>query len=210
MNYELKEFRQTMVYHTIHDFHNKSPLILSPKSFLIKMLEFIKEFKITSLLFFAMIIIYFVCNLYPILIINLWVKCNRIMFEIISSFIHIHLSHLMCNLFTVYTLRKIEKFEGSQMYLYKIIYFVVINAFLIERLSEFYDPGLAIGYSGVLFGFITLYPKNNIFGYECKEEYYPFILLFLAQIFHERASFIGHLIGILSAYLFIGIKNMEK
>ena len=84
-----------------------------------------------------------------------------------------------------------------------------MNACFKDSLSRYYDLPLSVGYSGVLFGFITLYPRENIYGYECKKEHYPFILLLAMQLMFERTSFIGHLIGIASAYLLIGIRDMK-
>lgn len=192
-------------YHTIHDqyeyyynYHNTYKNVT----------KFIIEYKVTSGLFFVMLVIYAIFTTdskYERLVL----QYDTIPREIIAQFVHIKLSHLITNLLTFLSFRNIEKNEGSKIYFYKIIYFIMMNACLIESLNRFYDTDFAFGYSGVLFGFITLYPEGNFFGYQCDKNYYPFMVLLAMQILFENAFFIGHLIGIISAYIYIGVRDIR-
>src|SRR5207244_3413076 len=103
----------------------------------------------------------------------------------------------------------IEKIDGSKIYLYKIMYMLVMNAFIIEWINRFYTTNFSIGFSGVLFGLSTLYPKDNLFGIMFEKKYYPFIMLLVVQILNFKSSFVDHLAGIVSAYIFMGVRDMR-
>jgi membrane associated rhomboid family serine protease len=170
--------------------------------------RFSLKYNITSSLLFLLFIIHLIVPQSYVYILSY--ENNIIWREIISTFIHGNISHLLCNLISVYSLHNIEHCEGSKTYFYKTCYFIIMNALITEFLTKFFDISFSVGYSGVLFGFITLYPADNIFGLITFDKlYYPFIWLYVVQIIFDKAHFIGHLIGIMSAYLYIGTKNLN-
>jgi len=171
-------------------------------------INFMNEYKVTSFLFTMMAMIFIVFNLNYEFQYEL-AHYSVLMRSIISSFVHLDISHLLVNMLSFLTFRKIETLEGSRMYIYKIIYFVVMNALLIDSLNRFYRTNFIIGFSGVLFGLSTLYPRNYFFGFECDKKFYPFVLLLITQVFVPNASFVGHLSGIVSAYILTGVMNMR-
>eukprot|EP00485_Elphidium_margaritaceum_P008420 CAMPEP_0202695160 /NCGR_PEP_ID=MMETSP1385-20130828/8828_1 /ASSEMBLY_ACC=CAM_ASM_000861 /TAXON_ID=933848 /ORGANISM="Elphidium margaritaceum" /LENGTH=177 /DNA_ID=CAMNT_0049351135 /DNA_START=382 /DNA_END=915 /DNA_ORIENTATION=- len=65
-----------------------------------------------------------------------------------------------------------------------------------------------IGFSGILFAYFMVYTKlipseeMSVFGIKCRKWMIPFIQL-LVLSFLLRASFIGHLSGIIAGYLYI-------
>jgi len=129
--------------------------------------------------------------------------------KIVTTFLHANTLHLIVNLMNVYSLNVIEERVGSKKYLYQIVYFVVMNACVEELIDRFYVTPYSVGFSGVLFGLYTLYPVNKVFGFSCDPKYSVFILLVVTQVIMERVSFIGHLSGIISGYIYLGVRDLR-
>jgi membrane associated rhomboid family serine protease len=202
-----------MTIHTIHDYRDRDQSQSQNRSqsqrqdIYKNIIKFINEYKITSGLCFLMIIICAIVNIYPIYIRRLF-GIDIVLRGIVSSFVHVQPAHLIVNLIALISFHNVEKDEGIT-YLYKIFYFVFMNACLKESLNRFYTVGFSVGYSGVLFAFATLYPRNNFFGHQIDKIYYPFVMLLFAYISNENSSFIGHLVGIVSAYIYIFVINIR-
>lgn len=194
--------------------------------------DFIKNYKVTSAITFIILTFFAFFNVYRtsfrfgfnniivrthnnniIISSNFQFDFNSnydiVMSTLMSIFMHANLRHLIFNLIVHIQFRNVEKKEGSLRYFYKIMYFVLMYACLVGSLYRLYDIGFAVGYSGVLFGLITLYPQSNFFGYECKKSHYPFIMLIFAQFFHDNTSFTHHLVGIITAYIYISVRDMQ-
>jgi membrane associated rhomboid family serine protease len=74
-------------------------------------------------------------------------------------------------------------------------------------MSEFFFIRLSIGFSGVLFGLITIYPQESFFGYHVNKYIFPFLMLTLIQLIVPNVSFMGHFIGIISGHLYVYYDN---
>ncbi len=159
-------------------------------------------------MFIFMILIFIIFNLNQDFMYTILTQ-STITREILLSFVHLKFSHLIANMLTLLSLSNIEKIEGKKYYFYKIIYFVIMNACLIDSFNRFYTTPISCGYSSVLFGFVTMYPINNFYGYNFDKKYYPFILLLITQLLFENVSFVGHLGGILSSYIYISIRDFK-
>jgi membrane associated rhomboid family serine protease len=73
-----------------------------------------------------------------------------------SNFIHIEASHLISNLYALYSLSRVEQEMGIKSFIYLVIYLLLCNT-LIEFIAKKIFPqlGCSVGFSGVLFGLIT-------------------------------------------------------
>ncbi|AYV77818.1 MAG: hypothetical protein Edafosvirus1_149 [Edafosvirus sp.] len=84
-----------------------------------------------------------------------------------------------------------------------------MNSAIIEFINTMYATPFHVGISGVIFGILTLHPANNILGYPCDPKYYIPALLIIMQFLFENSSFVGHLSGIISGCLYIGVRDMK-
>jgi membrane associated rhomboid family serine protease len=129
--------------------------------------------------------------------------------EMITVFMHSSINHLILNMVSIYSLAQIERLIGSKKYFYTILYFIGMNAAIVEFINRFYTVPFAVGFSGVIFGILTLYPQDNILGYKINPKYFVIAMLAIVQIMFERAHLIGHLAGILSGYLYITARDFN-
>jgi len=85
---------------------------------------------------------------------------------------------------------------------------------LLERLISlvFTSSGVfscSVGFSGVLFAYMVISTKydpwdRNLFGaFQISAQVYPWVLLLITSLLFPGVSFLGHLCGILSGYLFL-------
>jgi membrane associated rhomboid family serine protease len=77
-----------------------------------------------------------------------------------------------------------------------------MNSILWFLLNEIFNLSFSIGFSGVLFGLITIFPHTYFFGFNIKRELFPFYMLGFMQLIIPNASFAGHLIGIFSGMIY--------
>lgn len=126
-------------------------------------------------------------------------------------FIHIDFIHLLMNSLSLLQLRHIEKRCGMMNYCTMLIYFAIMTRLLTRYIYIISNNVniISIGFSGILFGLITLYPPSNIFGVKIHPQLIPVALLFLTQMTVRNAGFIGHLSGILAAWIFM-LFRVEK
>jgi membrane associated rhomboid family serine protease len=131
----------------------------------------------------------------------------------ISDFLHLNVVHLIMNVAALYNYKYLETKLGRRQYVYTLIYFAVMNACVMQWFHQRMEMNFSIGYSGVLFGLMTLYPPNMVFGHYVEEGYrkfVPFMMLVVMQLLVKNVSFFGHLAGIVSAYLWMGAVDVEK
>lgn len=127
---------------------------------------------------------------------------NMFLQHLAATFVHGSAIHLFQNCLTMYRLRSIELVHRST-YLNQVLYFVVMNSLLWYLANELVFMNFSVGFSGVLFGLITLYPYGEIMGISINPALFPFAMLFLMQLLVPSASLAGHFIGIVSAYIYM-------
>ena len=134
-----------------------------------------------------------------------------------SAFIHGHIIHILSNgIFTLFVVAMVEKKFGSMLIIVFNIVMVFVNgAFFLffqwiqTLINEYvYDMplGVAVGYSGILFGFLYLaFFDKDVEITRCglrwctlviKQKHLPFGFLLLGALMPE-VSFLGHFCGIL-------------
>ena len=140
----------------------------------------------------------------PIIIYNMK---NLFLQKIFSTFIHLDGFHLFQNCITLYNLRFIESMTSSKEYIKMILFLIVINSIIWITMSELLFIRFSIGFSGVLFGIITIYPQNSFFGFNINKYIFPFVMLAFMQLIAPNVSFMGHFIGIISGHLYLYYEN---
>jgi len=134
-----------------------------------------------------------------------------------ATFSHLNLLHLLFNMSSLWSLGSLEQLMGPVKYIRDTFLLLILSTaidilvyhLLITRFNrETYLNTYAVGYSGVVFGLMTiqsqLYPKIelDLFGYvKLPMSFAPFASLIFTQILIPRASFIGHLSGIIVGFL---------
>jgi membrane associated rhomboid family serine protease len=135
---------------------------------------------------------------------------------ILHSFVHANVIHIIFNsIALIHFSSNFEKDVGSVLLIYIVLVFTALIAIFYSFAAQifsifFIDRWMntcTIGISGVLFAFITIESLQNetikrIGGYEIQSKYNPWILLIFTQIFWPKASFLGHLGGIVVGYLY--------
>jgi membrane associated rhomboid family serine protease len=124
---------------------------------------------------------------------------NKVFIYIVYQFMHLNFLHLVMNLLSLVSFMHYEKLLGSLKYSYYIIYFALVTPCVFDSMHAFCTFNDAIGFSGVLFGMITMFPSNIFFGYTVNPNYFPFLNLAVLSLI-PNVSFIGHLSGIIAAY----------
>nr|AIY60768.1 rhomboid protein Cabca_RBL13 [Cabomba caroliniana] len=139
---------------------------------------------------------------------------------ITSAFSHISVVHLIFNMSALWSLGVIEKLRhiglGMEFYLHYTLVLVVLSGILVLLLYhilvqrfklEYFRRVTAVGYSCVVFGWMTILAtkqpssKLDLFGFlSLPISFAPFESLVFTSIIVPRASFIGHLSGIVVGY----------
>ena len=93
----------SMSRHTIHDYYNQSSRTDPVKVSLYKnVLNFVKEYKITTGLMFVMVMINIISTIiYPRLLDIVMMQCDMFWRSAFLAFVHTNLSHLIVNLYTI-------------------------------------------------------------------------------------------------------------
>ena len=127
------------------------------------------------------------------------IPCQRdIMSSFISNFIHTDISHLLVNLFALYSLARVERDIGPKKFIKLLVFLLVFNT-IIETIIYKIFPTIkcSIGFSSVLFGIMT---------YELiTTKKLDFMLLasvvgtiILPSLKNQNVSLVGHIIGVIS------------
>ncbi|EFC39255.1 predicted protein [Naegleria gruberi] len=82
---------------------------------------------------------------------------------------------------------------------------------IMDGLAQFFGlHECSIGFSGVIFSYLTIastdtsQTTNSLFGMiSVPSKYYPWILLLVTSFLFPSSSFVGHLFGIISGYIFV-------
>lgn len=133
-----------------------------------------------------------------------------------ASLSHVNLLHLAFNMSSLWTCRFVELTHGPIFYfkfsflllVLSVVVILLLYHVLITRFhKEHYRHSLAVGYSCVVFGWMTVVaqwspsPTIPIFGFPVPIALAPFTSLILTSLIIPNASFIGHLSGILIGFL---------
>lgn len=135
---------------------------------------------------------------------------------ITATFCHLNFLHLVFNMGSLYTVGVLESALGSYYYFHRTILLIflseaiwmLITYVLVKRFNmERFATSSAVGYSGVIFGWMTilqLYQPSFAIplpGLNIPITFAPFISLVITQMLVPQASFLGHLSGIFAGYL---------
>ena len=107
---------------------------------------------------------------------------NLFLQKLFSTFFHLDGFHLFQNCITLYNLKFIESMASSKEYAKMILFLIVINSVIWNIMSELFFIRFSIGFSGVLFGIITIYPQNSFFGFNVNKYIFPFVMLTCMQL----------------------------
>ena len=114
-----------------------------------------------------------------------------------SNFVHIELSHLVTNLYSLYVLSSIEQEMGLKSFMYLMSFLLSFNT-LVEFIWINYKGQYgSIGFSGILFGLTTWRIVSN--KTIDSTMILAAILLFIRS--SKNTSLSGHLIGAISGIL---------
>lgn len=137
-----------------------------------------------------------------------------------AGFFHVGFLHVVMNMLAFQALApSLERAMGSFTFSYLVVLFQVVSSLMNTFLSlVLYKTGAypdawnqcTIGLSSVLFSFLVLrshlHQSHNmsLFGFvSVPAQWYPWVLLVLFQFLMPEVSFLGHLTGILVAYLHV-------
>lgn len=136
-----------------------------------------------------------------------------------NSYLHVSVIHLLMNMAYIYTMgAMIEKQLGTIAILCQQVLFTVVIAFVYILLTHItilltqnpnYSLNCGVGYSGIIFTYcvidVVLRPEGqrSIFGFFSVPSYlYPLTLLLLISILIPNVSWLGHLSGIITGWLY--------
>ena len=130
------------------------------------------------------------------------IPCQKnIMSSFLSNFIHTDITHLMVNLFALYSLARVERDLGPKKFIKLLIFLLILNT-IIETITYKIFPTIkcSIGFSSVLFGIMT---------YELlTSKKLDFMLLIsiigtviLPSLKNQNVSLVGHSIGAASGVI---------
>ena len=137
------------------------------------------------------------------------------------QFVHSGFFHILMNSITLITWvgPKLEKnLFGSFLFFYLNVLFCILTSifhilitYTVSYLTQTILNECSMGYSGVLFGFITIYANQiipssqpmTVCFFRVSNKVYPWVLLLFCQLFFPNVSFIGHLSGIIAGQLYV-------
>jgi membrane associated rhomboid family serine protease len=148
---------------------------------------------------------------------------ERQFYRVVSAtFCHLNLMHLVFNMYGLFTLGVVEAVRGSYYYLqYTVLLILLSEALFLGCVHVLAVTGLcgrrwprlvdssAVGYSGVLYGWMTLAQQASasfaiplpLVGISLPLSVAPFVSLVINQLLIPQASLLGHLGGLLAGLL---------
>lgn len=136
-----------------------------------------------------------------------------------ATLCHVNVMHLLFNMGSLFSVGVIEQVMGPAGYIRNTLLLVLLSEAIFLGISHAivlrgpaemaarFKEASAVGYSGVLFGWMTLMqtsqPGASISlpgGISLPFSVAPFVSLLINQIIVPQASFLGHLSGIFSGY----------
>eukprot|EP00727_Mastigamoeba_balamuthi_P009462 m51a1_g5138 hypothetical protein (325) ;mRNA; r:14292-15826 len=137
-----------------------------------------------------------------------------------APFFHIGILHILMNMLAFIPMGAVfERKIGSFGLANAVLAFIVVNAALHTCAALASDAlgvtarmslTCSVGFSGVIFSVLVVdvatstVANHSVFGlFSVPAQAYPWVLLLVMQVIMPRVSFIGHLVGILSGYLYV-------
>ena len=131
------------------------------------------------------------------------IPCGRnILSSFCGNFVHIDLFHLAANLFTLYTLARVERDIGAKRFSLLIVFLLIFTSIVEVTMHKIF-PNMActIGFSGILFGIMAweLTTKRGL-------DFLVVISIIGVAVMPtiqnpKRASLLGHLVGVVSGII---------
>eukprot|EP00163_Fabomonas_tropica_P026838 TRINITY_DN505_c0_g1_i10.p1 TRINITY_DN505_c0_g1~~TRINITY_DN505_c0_g1_i10.p1 ORF type:complete len:424 (+),score=61.65 TRINITY_DN505_c0_g1_i10:291-1562(+) len=130
---------------------------------------------------------------------------------ITSAFVHLSLMHIGFNMMSYAAVGPAtERLMGSIPYFFTIIAMVITSGILYTgvgwAISKYYS--CAAGFSGMLFALMAIHaelsPEKTVamFGMKVKKRFTPWFSLIFTSVIMPQVSFIGHMCGILTGYVY--------
>jgi len=137
-----------------------------------------------------------------------------------SAWFHMGILHILLNMMSFLPLgSSLEKTLGTIRYAYLILLVSILNSFIHIFISYllFYNPfystsfiyECSVGFSGVIFTLLVINlhssteQTRSLFGIiKVPSSFYAWVLLVVLQLIMPGVSFLGHLSGIISGYLY--------
>lgn len=127
---------------------------------------------------------------------------------ILRSTYHSNIEHLAINLFSLYNLSFIEEVIGGGPFLVAIIFIWLFSSILLYFYHKLVPSRKAytVGFSGVIFGLVVIY--YFLMDMEQTEMITHLLLAIVPQLFISGISIEGHISGIVSGFVFVGLYNL--
>jgi len=127
------------------------------------------------------------------------IPCGKDVMSIFySNFVHIDIYHLVSNVLALYALSRVEVAIGGKKFVALIVFLLVFNTIMEVVINSIFKTlPCSIGFSGVLFGIATweLVTKK---GLDWVVALSIVIMLVGPSIKNPKASFLGHIVGVIS------------
>lgn len=124
-------------------------------------------------------------------------KDNSILQRFKHTFVHGDIYHLLTNGITLYNLLDLENRLSPQMFLLVVVFLTVVTNFIHKAI----DDKCSVGFSGVLFGLVTI--RLGLDGFSTDMLIELAILLISPSLFSQNVSFTGHLAGVIAGLLLL-------
>ena len=114
---------------------------------------------------------------------------------IVCEFLHANFIHLTVNLFSWYQFKVVKEQLGARKFLCVLLYFILACPCIEMVLAYFFVFSEHVGFSGVLFGFLTYLPPSKIYWIKVSPTIAPLLLVIAAGTNVPNSSFVGHIAG---------------
>ena len=158
----------------------------------------IKDVPVSTFIAISIIVIFLLFNAKVVTAVPCDKSINNVF---MSNFVHIESTHLIFNLYALYTISRVEQEIGFKSFIWLLIFLLIFNT-LVELLVRhvWKDSKCSIGFSGILFGLFTweLVSKK-----ELDAQLMLAILLMVVgpSLQNKQVSFTGHAVGAISGII---------